>query len=159
MTETGTVRRSPDEIVSALAAMPGGLERMLDGRPEEALMRPARDGGWGVVEVLPHLRDWEEIFGQRVQAILTTDHPSLESFDDELWAIERDYRGQDPMATLAHFRELREDLVDKVRDLPPEAWERTAEHEVHGPITLGWLVDRITSHDTEHCEQIRDALA
>jgi len=156
-TEAG--QRSPEEIVAALAAVPGDLGRLLDEHPAEALVRPARDGGWGVVEILPHLRDWEEIFAQRVQAVLTTERPFLESFDDELWVIERDYRGQDTAATLANFRRLREGLVEVLREVPSGAWDRTAEHEVHGPITLRWLVARIMDHDTEHREQARDALA
>ncbi|MDQ3514913.1 MAG: DinB family protein [Chloroflexota bacterium] len=158
-TGTGTSHHAPDEIVAALAAMPGQIDRSLNGQPDEALVRPARDGGWGVVEIMPHLRDWEEIFLQRVRAILTEDRPFLESYDDELWVIERDYRGQDTASTLDQFRQVREELVEMLRDLPAEAWHRTAEHEVHGPITLLWLAGQIASHDAEHREQVRDALA
>lgn len=158
-TGTGTSHHAPDEIVAALAAMPGKLQRLLDGQSAEALVRPARDGGWGVVEILPHLRDWDEIFLQRVRAILIGDRPFLESYDDELWVIERDYRGQDTAATLDQFRQVREELVGLLQGLPAEAWHRTAEHEVHGPITLLWLAGQIAGHDAEHREQIRDALA
>ncbi len=150
---------SPDEVVSALAAFPEDLGRAIADRPAEVLARPSRDGGWGVVEILPHLRDWEEIFLARVLAVLAEDRPSLSAYDDELWAIERDYRGQDPRRTLDRFRTLRGELVAALRDLPPEAWARAGEHEVAGPVTLRWLVERIRAHDREHLDQIRDALA
>ena len=150
--------RAPEAVVGALAAFPEEVARALKDRPREALLRPTRDGGWGVVEILPHLRDWEEIFLARVEAILTEDRPHLPSFDDELWAIERDYRSQDPHATLAHFRELRGRLVDLVVGLPPEDWERLADHAVYGEITLHWMLDHVCDHDAEHLEQIRDAL-
>ena len=91
--------------------------------------------------------------------MLAEDRPSLPADDDELWAIERDYRGQDPRRTLDRFRDLRSELVAALRDLPPEAWERAGEHEVAGPVTLRWLTERIRAHDHEHLDQIRDALA
>ncbi|HEV2107834.1 MAG TPA: DinB family protein [Thermomicrobiales bacterium] len=154
-----TPERSPDEVLAALAAFPNEIARMIADQSDEALMQPARDGGWGVVEILPHLRDWEEIFLQRAQAILKHEQPELPAHDDELWAIERDYRGQDPRATLDHFRELRGQVVELLGEAPPEAWERTGQHAVHDEITLLWLANSMSNHDREHLEQIRDALA
>ena len=156
---TAAPRRATEAIVAALEAFPIDLGRALDGHPRESLLRPARDGGWGVVEILPHLRDWEEIFLARVRQVLNEERPFLPTFDDELWAIERDYRGQDPHAVADHLRAQRAEMVDLLRDLPPEAWNRVAEHGAYGPVTLAWMTDRIADHDQEHLEQIRDALA
>ena len=150
--------RTPEEIVAELSAMALELGRVLEHRSPDALMRPARDGGWGVVEILPHLRDWEEIYLDRVSAIIEQDTPRLPAYDDELWAIERDYRGQDSRRTFEHFRQLRQELVAKLQDVPPKAWGRRAVHDIHGEITLQWLLDRICDHDREHLDQIRDAL-
>ena len=155
----GEPRRAPGEIVAALAAFPDELDRTLHDRSAEALLKPARDGGWGVVEVLPHLRDWEEVLSERIDALLTRERPRLQAYDDDLWVIERDYRGQEPRATLASFRELRQNNVARLRDLPPEAWHCTGEHDTLGEVSLQWLTDDICDHDAEHLEQIRDALA
>ncbi|MDQ3043812.1 MAG: DinB family protein [Chloroflexota bacterium] len=155
----GAPRRAPNEILTALAALPDELDRTLHERSSEDLLRPARDGGWGVVEVLPHLRDWEEVLSERIDALLSQERPRLPAYDDDLWAIERDYRGQEPRATLASFRALRQDNVARLRDLPPEAWHRTGEHDTLGEVSLQWLTDHICDHDAEHLEQIRDALA
>lgn len=154
-----STERTPDEVIAALAAFPDELERMTADQSDEALMRPARDGGWGVVEVLPHLRDWEEIYLHRIQMILEHERPELPAHDDDLWAIERDYRGQDPRFTVNHFREMRAQSVELLTQAPPEAWERTGWHTVHNEITLLWLVNGMCNHDREHLEQIRDALA
>lgn len=156
---TGTAR-TREAILTALAAYPDELARLVfAGGDPEALMRPASDGGWGVVEILPHLRDWEEIFLDRARAIVEQDRPHLPAYDDELWAIERDYRGQDPHATFEHFRELRSRLVDYLRALPPEAWDRVGEHGAFGEITLQWMANHVVDHDQEHLQQARDALA
>lgn len=148
-----------EAVLRALAAFPEELARALNGASPEELMRPGSDGGWGAVEILPHLRDWEAIFVDRAQAIVEQDRPFLQAFDDELWPIERDYRSQDPHEVFDEFQELRTRLVGFLRHQPPEVWDRIGEHGVHGPITLQWMAENIRDHDQEHLTQVRDALA
>lgn len=155
----GQSLRDRQTIVDALAAFPEELSRTLDGQPDEALLRPASDGGWGVIENLCHLRDWEEIYLNRVRVIIDQERPALPAYDDELWAVERDYRGQKPMKALAQFNELRTRLLEVLGPLPDEAWQRRATHAVHGEVTLRWIVNHICDHDDEHLLLIRDALA
>ena len=139
----------PDDLGRAIAA----------AEDREALMRPASDGEWGVVEILPHLRDWEEIYFDRLTKLVEEDRPYLPGYDDALWSIERDYRGQDPHATFEAFRALRDRTVELLRSLPESAWTRGGEHGYFGEITLQWLADHIADHDHEHLQQVRDALA
>ena len=150
--------RSRETILRALAAFPDEVARALEGRSPEMLTRPGRDGNWGVVEIVPHLRDWEELYLDRARAIVEHDRPFLPAYDDDLWPIERDYRGQDPRQVLEHFRELRTRLVDYLRSLPEDAWERIGEHEMYGAITLRWMTDHICDHDQQHFAQMQDAL-
>ena len=153
-------RRTRDETIEALASFPDELERLvLRGRSDAQLRQPASDGGWGVVEILPHLRDWELIYLERVERILAEEHPELPGFDDTLWSIERDYRGQDPRATFEELKRARAKLVVLVSAVTPEDWERTGQHSYYGDITLAWLCDHICDHDQEHLEQARDALS
>jgi len=152
-------QHDPRELAAALEAFPEELGRAVAGHPDEALSRPGRDGGWGVVEILSHLRDWEEIFLARVRAVLAEDRPALPAYDDELWAVERDYRAQDPRQAYEQFRALRAELVEVLRDLPPTAWERVGEHSAAGPVSLRWLAAQIHEHDCLHLDQIQDVLA
>ncbi len=150
---------SPERIIADLTAFPDDLSRLLADQPKEALLAPASDGGLGVVELLPHLRDWEQIFLGRVDQILMEDGPVLPAFDDELWAIERDYRGQDPAVVLREFLSLRADLVEHLAHADEESWHRTAEHETYGEITLLWLAGQVVASDADHAARIRDALS
>lgn len=122
-------------------------------------MRPSRDGGWGVVEVLAHMRDWEEVFLERLGLTATEDRAFLPAQDDELWPIERDYRGQEPARTLERFREDRTKTLAFLHGLPVDDWNRRATHGIVGAVTILWLADHICDHDAEHLEQARDALA
>ncbi len=148
-----------EQLVAALASLPDELERALANQPPEALVRPGRDGGWGVIENLCHLRDWEEIFVDRAKAVVSRDRPLLPAYDDELWPIERDYRAQDPARVMQDLRELRAQLVALLRERPEEDWGRVGVHAVHGDVTLRWLADRARRHGDEHLFQISEALA
>ncbi len=150
---------TPERIIADLTSFPDVLSRLLADQPKEALLAPASDGGLGVVELLPHLRDWEQIFLGRVDDILMQDDPVLPAFDDELWAIERDYRGQDPAVVLREFLSLRADLVEHLAHADEESWHRTAEHETYGQITLLWLASQIVTSDADHATRMREALS
>lgn len=152
--------RSPKELIAALGSFPDELGRAIGGADDpDALLQPASDGGWGVVEILPHMRDWEEIYFERFTKLLEEERPYLPGFDDALWSIERDYRGQDPHETFETFRGLRERTVELLRSIPESGWLRGGEHGYFGEITLQWLANHIVDHDQEHLQQVRDALA
>jgi len=153
-TETSTT-----EIIAELASFPDDLSRSIFSNSEpDDLLQPSSDGGWGVVEIIPHLRDWEVIYLERARRIVTEDQPSLPAFDDTLWSIERDYRDQNPRTTFDAFRKLRAQLVEFLTALPQEGWLRTGKHSYYGDVNLVWMGQHIIEHDNEHLQQARDAL-
>ncbi len=151
--------RSIDSIKAALASVPDELTRLLANRSREQLRQPANDGGWGVVEVLPHFLDWEPVIRSRVERILNEDMPELEEHDDSLWAIEHDYSSQDPLAVLNAFREQRLALVALLEPLDDAAWNRGGILPKCGHVTLHWLLNNVCDHDARHLMQVRDVLA
>ena len=80
------------DLIDALAAGPDALEGMLTGVDAD-LARRARGGdeGWSVVEVVCHLRDAEERAAERMRAIRDEDDPRIAGYDQDAWAMERDY--------------------------------------------------------------------
>jgi hypothetical protein len=151
--------RSVVEIVTVLAATSREFRRIIEGKSGEALAQPASDGEWGVVEILPHLRDWEEVYLDWIQQTLNQDTPELTVVDDSLWAIEHDYANEDVPGALERFAELRGEVVSLLESLEDAAWQRAALHPQLGRITLHQLADRMCDHDARHIEQARDAMA
>jgi hypothetical protein len=105
------------------------------------------------------MRDWDEITATRVERILTEDAPALEEYDDSLWAIEHGYRQQDPREALAAFTALRNGIVQRLRPLSADDWQRVAILPKQGRVTLHWLMDNLCTHDAKHLVQARDVLA
>ncbi len=153
--------RSREHILEELEGFPDDLERVIfaDHVSEEDIFRPGSDGGWGITEILPHLRDWEQIYLERARKLITEEHPHIPGYDDSLWPIERDYRGQDPEKVFEEFRALRAEQTAFLRGLAAGAWSRTGEHSVYGEITLHWMANHVCDHDQEHLNQARDVLA
>lgn len=149
--------RSPEAILAALEALPEEIDRLVADRSLEELRRPSQDGGWGVVEILAHLLDWEEITADRVARIRGEKRPALEEHDDSLWAIEHEYSSKDPFAVVERFDALRRKLVERLRLLDEAGWERTAQLG-KGEITLRGLLGSLASHDAKHLAQARDVL-
>lgn len=150
---------SIESIVSALESLVDDVDRLIDNRSPEDLRTAAKDGGWGVVEVLAHLHDWEEITHERVWQILEEDNPAFVDYDDSMWAIEHEYGSQDPHQVFAHITKLRCDLVAKLRELEEDAWNWRAMHPAHGEITLRWFTTLIIQHDAVHVAEIREVLS
>ncbi|MCC6314713.1 MAG: DinB family protein [Thermomicrobiales bacterium] len=147
-----------EALVDQLRAFPAEVARAIEGVPEEALKRPGSDGGWGVAEVLGHLRDWEEVFRDRIRAIRSEDRPALPAYDDALWEIEHDYGAQTPQSALNSFEAVRSETVGLLADLTPQEWEQVGIHSSHGPITIRWIAEYLRGHDADHLRQIREAL-
>lgn len=145
-----------ERIIDALETTIVNFRRLIENRSREDLQQAAQDGGWGVVELLAHVRDWEEVMHERVRSILEEDHPFLEDYDDTLWAIEHDYGSQDGHKVFVHFAELREDLVERLQEIDDEALQRDATLEGQGEITLAWLMEKLMAHDAKHLGQARD---
>jgi hypothetical protein len=153
--------KSREHILEQLERFPDDLERVIFAEhvTDEDILRPGSDGGWGITEILPHLRDWETIYFERARKIVDEDNPHIAGYDDSLWPIERDYRGQDPEEVFEEFRSLRAEHVRYLQALPAEAWSRTGEHSLWGEMTLHWMENHVSNHDQEHLTQAKDVLA
>lgn len=155
----GEPSRDTGQILATLSVTPKELARLIEGQSDEALAQPASDGEWGVVEIVPHLRDWEEMYLVWIRATLDEDVPQLDDVDDSLWAIEHDYASENVPGALARFSELREQVGQILESLDEASWQRELIHPRVGRITLHQLADRMCDHDARHIEQARDALA
>ena len=152
--------RSKEHLLEELERYPDELERVVFAShvTDDDRFRPGSDGGWGIVEILPHVRDWEQIYLERAHAFAEQDHPHILGYDDALWPIERDYRGQDPAEVMQEFRNLRAEHVAFLRSLAPENWNSPGDHSLFGAITLLWMENHVVEHDREHLQQATDVL-
>ncbi|HKL88237.1 MAG TPA: hypothetical protein VJ884_04465 [Salinibacter sp.] len=89
----------------------------------------------------------------RIARIVDEDEPTLTPVDPEAEVREADWNEQEMDAILDRVKEARQGLVDVLKDLPLEAWHRTATIEEES-VTLFTLVHRITQADAERLRDL-----
>jgi uncharacterized damage-inducible protein DinB len=145
----------PHDLLDALKATPDTLTGLLVGvGAEEARSARGGDENWSVVEVICHLRDAEEFFIKRYQAMRDQDDPAIIGYDQAALARERNYKNANLEAALESFKTYRQQALTELSKLTPDQWQRTGQHNEMGQITiLGQAIHHV-SHDAIHCAQI-----
>lgn len=148
----------PDAITfDALAAFPDALERHYAAFPR-GLVNWAPPSWAGVpsepftaIEQICHVRDIEvEGYQVRFRRTLNEESPFLPSIDSEPLAKTRNYGGADAEQVFASFRVARAETLKLLRSVDAAGFERRAEFEGYGPVTLRGLVHFLCSHDQQH---------
>ncbi len=118
--------------------------------------RQSRDGadGWSIIEIVCHLRDFDEIFHNRALMMLAQDHPQLPAFDHETMAIERDYQTQSLDEAYGALQASRARFADFFAGLTPEQWERGGIHPERDSFSMTDALMQVCAHDLDHIEQI-----
>ena len=143
------------DILDALKATPETLNGLLDGI-SDGRARSARGGdeNWSVAEVICHLRDAEEFFIKRYQAMRDQDNPLIVGYDQEALARDRNYKTADFQAAQVSFSTFREQTISELSKLDPNQWQRPGQHNELGQITIFAQALHHAAHDAIHCAQI-----
>lgn len=147
-----------EDLIDRLEQFPLRLEELVSAASEEDLKKAGPGGSPGAVEILAYLRDFEELFLERLQLMLAEDSPRFARVEDSLWPIERDYVNQDPRVMLNDFVDYRRQVIETLSDLPVADWERAGQHPVLGQLTVRRYADRVLERDAEYEEQLLQIL-
>lgn len=143
------------DLLDALKATPETLTGLLAGVNQvQAHSARGGDEDWSVVEVVCHLRDAEEFFIKRMQAMRDQDNPAITGYDQAALAHERNYKAADLQKALKGFIAFRQQAIQEFSQLTPEQWERPGRHNEMGQITIFGQTVHHASHDVIHCAQI-----
>ncbi|HYP13003.1 MAG TPA: DinB family protein [Bryobacteraceae bacterium] len=112
-------------------------------------------GKWSVRQIIAHLADCEIVLSFRVRSILAEENPTLQAFDQDLWATKLDYAKRKPSHSLESFRRTRSENYELLKDLPPEAFQRSGTHTERGTITVLGFIEYYVAHEERHAAQIR----
>ena len=123
--------------------------------------RALRDGpdGWSILEIVCHLRDFDEIFHSRAIMMRDQAQPQLPAYDHEAMAIERDYQQQDLRDAFSALNASRQRFIAFFAGLTPQQWERGGVHPERDSFTMTDAAMQVGLHDLDHLEQITRVLA
>jgi DinB superfamily len=121
---------------------------------DDVSWKPAGDR-FSVGEVLAHLSHAEgHCYRARLDLFLNQENPQLQSYSPQDY-LEL-YRDEDPEDAFDHFEDQRDDNLEVLRDLPPQAAGRRAVHPRLGEVTLGQMLHEWALHDLGHIRQVAE---
>jgi hypothetical protein len=147
-----------DPVVDALERAPSMVVPLVREVPVAILKRRPAPAKWSAHEHACHLAAVHPLFFDRLDLILAQDHPTIRPYlpdqDDPVDALLR----VDLDEALERFRRDRERLVARLRSLPPDAWDRTAEHGEYARYSVFIMFRHVAMHDLLHAYRIEELL-
>lgn len=142
------------ELIEQYELGPEKLAHAVQGlTPDDLLQRPDPDAGvglWTIQQVVLHLADAEMAFADRMRRVIAEDNPPLQAWSENRFAEKLFYERQSPADAVKLIELTRRNLAIVLRQLPPDAFERTGMHSQRGRQTLREIVTTDTHHLEHH---------
>ncbi len=143
--------RKIDSFGRAHAALVAALQEF----PREMWQyRPGPDK-WSIHEIIIHLADSTTNSYVRARTFVAEPGKRIMAYDQERWAREMNYHGQDTDVALELFRWLQESTYHLIKTLPDEVWGHVVDHPENGLMTFEQWLEIYERHPYQHIEQMR----
>lgn len=142
-----TAGEIPPEAIGPLARELAVGWRVALERPE-VHVRPSPTT-WSVLEYGAHVRDVNQVFAERLRAILQLEYPMFASWDQDAAAVERRYDLQAPEAVAGELVQAANVLADRFDAIDAEGWDRRGRRTDGAEFTAVSL-GRYYLHDVVH---------
>jgi hypothetical protein len=113
-------------------------------------------GEWPAQVVLGHVSQVDEqVWMPRIAKMCTAfaagdEPPSFDWWEPDATATYERFKDMSLSEAAALAMSVRTQLLSVVKELTPELWTATAEHEAFGHIDIAGLIIQILTHDEEH---------
>ena len=145
-------------VIDSLERAPAIVVPLILETPAASLKRRPAPGKWSIHEHACHLAEVDALMSGRLTRMLAEDHPEIRSYDpgrddpaDRLLQI-------DLTEALERFVGDRSRLVDRLRALSDDDWERTARHDEYNSYSVFTMFRHLTLHDFFHAYRIEALL-
>jgi hypothetical protein len=145
-------------LISALETAPGVIIPLIREVPEAILRRRPSPGKWSAYEHAVHLSQSDVAFRERLDLILSEPEPVIKtienSAEDEAGAMLE----VDLDESLERYVRERSSLVERLKQLTPEQWQKTAVHEAFDHYSVFIMFRHLLNHEMLHAYRIEELL-
>ena len=145
-------------LISALETAPGVIIPLIREVPHQILKRRPSPAKWSAYEHACHLSQTDAPFLARLDMILSTPEPIIKTIynspeDEEGAMLEIDLD-----ENLDRYSRERAALVERLKKLSPEEWQKTAVHEAFDHYSVWIMFRHLLNHEMLHAYRIEELL-
>jgi hypothetical protein len=145
-------------LISALETAPGVIIPLIREVPSQILKRRPSPAKWSAYEHAVHLSQSDAPFLARLEMILSTPEPFIETIhnspEDEAGAMLE----VDLDESLERYERERAALVQRLKKLSPDEWQKTAVHEAFDHYSVFIMFRHVLNHEMLHAYRIEELL-
>ena len=149
---------NPAIIIETLANAPALIVPLINEVPEMLRKRRPSAGKWSAHEHACHLAEVHELFFVRLDLMMQESQPRLLAYNPDVAMEAGALLKVDLQTALEKFTRERGALVEKLKDLSTEDWQRTAQHEEYAHYSVFIMFRHLALHDMLHAYRIEELL-
>lgn len=145
-------------LMSALETAPGVIIPLIREVPPSILKRRPSPAKWSAYEHAVHLSQSDAPFLERLDLILSTAEPRIESIENSPEDESGAMLEIDLDESLERYVRERAALVERLKTLSPDQWRRTAVHEAFDNYSVFIMFRHLLNHEMLHAYRIEELL-
>ena len=126
--------------------------------PNDNLKRRPVSGKWSVHEHTYHLAEVQPVFFERLEIMLAENHPTFAPYSPDDNRDKNHLFDADLDIALENYSIERTKLVEKLKSLSTEDWQRTAEYKNFPDYSVFRMFRHLSLHDYLHIYRIEELL-
>lgn len=138
-----------------LEIAPMRLRKILESISEKDLELTYRDGGWTVRQIVHHVADSHINMLIRFKHALTLNNPTIQPYDENLWAAMDDYKTASLESSLMMFEGVQQRFLVLLKTMSEADFKRTYTHpQYQTVVSLAEATQLYAWHGLHHVAQI-----
>jgi len=145
-------------LISGLESAPGVIIPLIREVPQEILKRRPSPAKWSAYEHAIHLSQSDILFRDRLDLILSTPDPLIETKENSPEEEAGSMLEIDLDESLDRYVRERASLVERLKKLSPDEWQKTAVHEAFGHYSVFIMFRHVLNHEMLHAYRVEELL-
>jgi hypothetical protein len=123
--------------------------------PAEALRRRPDPTTWSPLEYAAHVRDVYRLYLERLTMMLVEDDPLYANWDQDVTAVEDDYRGQNPVEVAVELVAAADAIADAFDRVAGGQWQRSGRRGDGAVFTVETFARYLIHDPIHHLHDVR----
>jgi hypothetical protein len=145
-------------LIASLEAAPGIIIGLVREVPRQNLKRRPAPNKWSAHEHACHLSGGDATFLERLELMLSDPHPQIKSMEPSPEEEAGSLLDVDLDKALDMYVRERARVVKRLKELSPEDWQRTAEHEAFSHYSVFIMFRHMLVHEMLHAYRIDELM-